>query len=262
VINRAQVQGDEGGEEIVMGSVVYLGRDSFRMETVVEAFDEDGAPREVTGIVTSPYRTRTAIPTNDGAQDAAQIANDLLPQIANDLLPQIANDLLPQIANDLLPQIDEDATEIIARARAGEWRADEAPSLPDALFGSQTDVPILSAPTERIFTRRRRSVSLSRGALVAAGMLLFACGLASGAVARRATSSRTATVVVQAPATTAATPAPREIAEAIPTEPAPTSTVVTPTMIELPEPILVRVHKKAAAHAAPAPARWVDPFAD
>jgi hypothetical protein len=233
VINRAQMPGDEAGEELVTGSVVYLGRDSFRMETVVEAFDADGAPREVTGIVTSPYRTRTEIPANDAAQ----------------------------IANALLPQIDEDATEIIARARAGQWRADEAPSLPDALFGSQTDVPLLSAPTERILAPRRGRVALSRGTLVAAGLLLFACGLGSVAVARRATSLAATVEARQLPAAI-----PTEIVAVVPTEPAPT---ITPLMIDLPEPVLVRVHKKTAAvsshvarHAAPEAARWVDPFAD
>jgi hypothetical protein len=234
VINRAQVQGDEAGEEFVTGSVVYLGRDSFRMETVVETFDDDGAPREVTGIVTSPYRTRTEIPAND----AAQIANALLPL-----------------------SIDEDATEIIARARAGQWRAD-APSLPDPLFGSQTDVPLLSAPTERLLAPRGR-VALSRGTLVAAGLLLFASGLASVAVARRATSL-TATVPAKQPPAAA----PIETVAVVPTETAPT---ITPLMVDLPEPVLVRVHKKTAAvsssrvarHAAPeVVARWVDPFAD
>ena len=240
MINRAQVLGDEAGEAIVMGSVVYMGRDSFRMETVVETFDEtfgedDGAPREVTGIVTSPYRTRTQGPANDAAR------------------------------------IDEDATEIIARARAGQWRADE-PSATDPVYGSQPDMPVLlSAPTERVFPRRRRSVSLSRGALVAAGMLLFACGLASGAVARRATTSRATTMVTQA----RTEPAETEIVAVVPAEPAPptTTTVITPAMIELPEPILVRVHKRTTAVSSNtaagsskvgghAVARWVDPFAD
>ncbi|MDB4983390.1 MAG: hypothetical protein JWM82_4142 [Myxococcales bacterium] len=246
MINRAQAMGDEAGEEIVMGSVVYLGRDSFRMETVVEPLDEtdDGAPREVTGIVTSPYRTRTRGPANDAAGlDDARLDD---------------------------ARLDDDATEIIARARAGQWRADE-PSATDPLFGSQPDMPVLlSAPTGRLFGRRRR-VSLSRGALVSTGMLLFACGLASSAVARRATSFRATTVAVQA----RAMPVTIETVAVLPAEPAPptTTAVITPAMIQLPEPILVRIHKRTTAVssstaggsskvARAAVARWVDPFAD
>ncbi len=236
MINRAQVMGDEAGEEIAMGSVVYLGRGSFRMETVVETLDDDGAPREVTGIVTSPYRPRTEVPANDSTWI-----------------------------------LDEDATKIIARARAGQWRPDDS-SATDPLFGSQPDMPVLlSAPTELIFGRRPRRVSISRGALIAAGMLFFACGLASGTVAWRTTSARVATVTLQPHGKQA----PRATVPALPSEPARSTTtaVVTPTMFDLPEPILVRVHKKTAAVSSSAAAatssaggragaRWVDPFAD
>jgi hypothetical protein len=236
VINRAQA-GDEAGEDIAMGSVVYMGRSSFRMEAVVEDALDDGSPRGVTGIVTSPYRTRGEAR-----------------------------------ADEAFARIDEDATEIVARARARHWRVEEpgAPSLPDPLFGSQTDVPVLTAPTGGALPRRRRRVSLSRGTLAAAGVLLFAFGLASGAVARRATSvsarPTAAAHAIEAPKAT-----PSEVAAVAPVEmhvetPTAASPASAPPVIELPEPILVRVHKKTAAAAkspgSHAAARWVDPFAD
>jgi hypothetical protein len=230
VIIRAEVQGDETGEDTAMDSVVYMGRSSFRMETVVEPFDDDGAPREVTGIVTSPYRARGAA-----------------------------------AANDSWTSVDDDRTEIFARARTGQWRA------PEPLFGSQTNVPLLAAPTGRSLARRRLRVSMSRGALAAAGLLFFAFGLALGAGARRATSG-SSRVAAAAPRPAREKPKPTPTVAIATTGTSSTtetsSTIETP-LIALPEPILVRVHKKTAAvstpragHAAPAAARWVDPFAD
>jgi len=220
---------DEVGEDVAMSSVVYLGRGSFRMEAVVEDADDDGAPREVTGIVTSPYRTR-----GEGRAD------------------------------EVFSRLDEDATEIMARARAGRWRAD-VPSLPDPLFGSQTKVPLLTAPTGHALPRGPRRLSLSRGALAAAGAMMFAGGLGAGAAAWHAAGS---TARPSAPTPPAPVAAPREVA-AKPAQmrAAPTPAAMAPSVIELPEPILVRVHNKPAAVSANAgtrraPAVWVDPFAD
>ncbi|HVZ73561.1 MAG TPA: hypothetical protein VHJ20_14380 [Polyangia bacterium] len=220
------------------GSVVYMGRGSFRMEAVFSdaeafepgdvfhgAYEDDGAPREVTGIVTSPYGAR---PSND-------------------------------VHND----VDEDATALIDRARTGAWRAPE----PDALFGSQDEMPMLAAPSGRTYARRRR-VSLSRGALVASGMLLFACGLASGAVARRATMTHARPAAAVTVAQKAAAPV---VVEAPPSFEAPVARTPDVQVIPVPEPVVIHAHKKTAAVAAeahvepaskPAAARWVDPFAD
>jgi hypothetical protein len=217
----------EGAEVVAetrteISSVFYLGRGSFRMETIVDdqaPVDDDGAPREITGVVTSPYRER------DGE-------------------------------SSVILDVDADAATLIARAVSGAWRAPE----PDALFGSQDGVPRLAAPVGSGWVaakRRRRLVSISRGALVTAGLFAFACGLASGAIARLATRGGKAApaqvaatkVVTPAPAVTPV-PAPSFEAPAKPDEP----------IVAVPAPVLIRVHKKAAAR--PARARWVDPFAN
>jgi hypothetical protein len=243
-LTKPEQTGADGEEESVRGSVVYMGRGSFRMETIFTdpeprvpandgapgAADDDGAPREITGIVTSPYGVRSETPSPS-----------------------------PSI-------VDEDATELIGRARAGTWRTPE----PSPLFGSQDEVPLLAAPTGRIAPPRRRGiVVLSRGTLAAAGILFFACGLASGAVARRAArGTRQAAAAPLALEKKEARPAPLErTGGLLAGNP---SALLEAQVIPVPEPVLIRARKKPAAmpaHVAPraghaTAARWIDPFAD
>jgi hypothetical protein len=231
VTNRVMADGAEVMAETrtEISSVFYLGRGSLRMETIVAdaPANDDGAPREITGVVTSPYRERA---------DESSVILD----------------------------VGADAATLIARAVSGAWRAPE----PDALFASQDGVPRLAPPVGSGWVaakRRGRLVSISRGALLTAGLFAVACGLASGAIARLATRGVPAAHAPVA-ATTIVPPAP-----AVPPEPAvvpaPAPSFEAPDeraepIVAVPTPVVIRAHKKAAARPAPAPARWVDPFAN
>jgi hypothetical protein len=249
-VGEVEEVGEVGMEELAMGSVVYMGRGSFRMEAVFghvgdgasNDLDDDGAPREVTGIVTSPYAA--------GERKIEVHLDDL----------------------DL-----DDATDVISRvSSSSRWR--KRP--PRSLFASPSGegIPLLAAPTGAAIEAPvpRASVDLSRAAVTALGVLLLASGIVFGGAARRLLMPRPgAAPIVSADPDPAPAPAHTFTIEATGPEPI-EAAALAPLIIPLPEPVVIRAHKKAASLAQPteaAPAKtlapaeraaekWVDPFAD
>jgi len=210
-------------DDLPMSSVVYMGRGSFRMEAI--ATDAElGIAQPITGVVTSPLHSKPR---------GASLAS---------------------------------APEIVTRTRTSfEWRTPE----PQALFGSQDNLPLLAAPTGvEPAAPARRFVTLPRAAVVGLAGAVFACGLLAGGAARSITVTGPASVAAAAmehvvspvvsPVVAPATPPTIEVTEMARPTPSPAAMPAAPDeaaapigTIDVPVPVKISAHKKAAAHHEP-----------
>jgi hypothetical protein len=214
-------------EDLPTGSIVYVGRGSFRMEAISVADDlARGVVQPVASVATAPY--------HDGPR----------------------------------PSGESSGVEALDRApSSASWRA------PDLrpLFGSQVDVPLLSAPTGAL-PEREGIVLLSRAAIAAMGALIFACGLLAGAAAWHRPRTSVALTPV-APPPVALPPEPQPATPSTPAAPEPR--LVAPPTVAVPEPVTIVARKRPAARHVPViqkpqelaasakpAARWIDPFAE
>lgn len=221
-------------DSLPTGSVVYVGRDSFRMETVdfSQAQADDGTQgivRAVPAVTTAPYGIDTR---SEGR---------------------------------VIIELDREVDRAVSSA---SWRAPEL----DSLFASQDAAPRLDAPTgEAVLPapRTRATLELSRAALAGVVALVFMGGVATASLVAPTTERTPAPVVSEHQPVVLTTPI-----EINAVEEAPAAEVVTeePTTIQVTEPVKIRLARKPApiVAAAPAPSAaidaspraWVDPFAD
>jgi hypothetical protein len=240
VINQGLGRFTEGGislEDLPMGSVVYVGRGSFRMEAWPAANDSEhaiveAAPQPVVGVVTAPYEVTPPVITyvghpGDSARDA-----------------------------------------LLSCAPA-------EPAMPAALFGSQVDVPLLPPPTGEVTVVHRHGVRISRAALGGWGALLFACGVAISGGLHHLLAPGPAPALAVARVKTSA-PAPTKVVEnELVIEADIHANAMAPKTIALAKPVTIRLSKPAAPRrpalaarsatstsTAKPVARWVDPFAE
>jgi hypothetical protein len=229
-------------EDVPTGSVVYMGRRSFRMEAWSPANDaEQAIVQPITGVITTPYDVTPSVVTYVGHPD------------------------------------DETRGALLSSAPA-------APAMPAALFGSQVDLPLLPPPTGGISVRSPQ-MTISRAALGGWGALIFASGVAISGGLHYLLSGSAAPMLGQTPiVATAPAPAKTEENEFLIEADVPAAAeakakakaeLAEPPKIALPQPVTIRVSKRAAqrrptlavgatqASAATKPtARWVDPFAE
>lgn len=234
-------QGDRRGrsinlESLPTGSVVYVGRDSFRMETVDFSDSELGIVRAAPAVTTAPY----GIDTRDEGR--------------------------------IVIELDREVDRVVSSA---SWRAptldslfgsqDAAPRL-EAPTGEATLPP----------PPRSAALELSRAALAGAIALMFMGGVATASLvvpARSATPVAPAVVIATPVEITAVEEQPAEVAAA-PAPAEEVVAAAEPTTIQVEQPVTIRLTKRAApaphVAAAPAPSvaleapqpKWVDPFAD
>jgi hypothetical protein len=213
-------------ESLPTGSVVYVGRDSFRMETVnLEDDDRLGIVQAMPVVTTAPYGI--------DARDEGRVIIELDRAVSS-----------------------------------ASWRA---PAL-DSLFGSQTEVPRLAAPTGQASLAAPAALSLSRAAIAGMAALVFMGGLATASLTLqpREAAHAAAPAVIATPVAIPAEPEVARVPEATPDVEEPSE----PATIHVDAPVKIRATKKArivaasraasasvSVEAAPA-ARWVDPFAD
>lgn len=224
-------------EDLPTGSIVYVGRGSFRMEAVCgeglflgrDEVDERrrGVVQAVERVVTAPY----------GQSPGERTGVDRLPSSAT-------------------------------------WRAPDLQSLfgsQDAVAG------VLSAPTEFVpLPEPRQTVVASRVALAALGAIVFVCGAVIGTAAtHRAPAGDIAAVVEPQPAAAIA-PEPLAVAmPAAPEVEAAPLTIEVPEPVKISARKRPAARRAIAASTdavarpavdatekAPAKAAWVDPFAD
>jgi hypothetical protein len=262
-------------EELSVGSVVYMGRGSFRMEAIgFETDRERGVAQPIQsstlGLVTAPYEADGRAVRGAGANFQANFQDDKDDNNHNDRID------VSDVTGDLSPSG-------VARTQTvGTW---QAPTV-QPLFGSRDELPMLTAPIA-VFPSQRSPLSLSRGAIAGLGAAVFACGLLAAGAAHSLTVTGPSAAL--AATNEAATPAP-----ATPVVSAPVATVTatheaslpTPVTIQVPAPVKITAHKAPPAHRAMAaattaattttttttakatttttPARkpWVDPFAE
>lgn len=234
-------------DSLPTGSVVYVGRDSFRMETVDFSPVDDGRQGVVRAapiVTTAPYGIDTR---GEGHGESRVII-----------------------------ELDRELDRAVSSA---SWRAPEL----DSLFASQDAAPRLDAPTGEAFLPTppaRATLELSRAALAGVVALMFMGGVATASLVLPATTSAPAPatvvselrpVVITTPIEITAeneAPAPEVAAAAEPAE----VTIAEPATIQVSAPVKIRLAKKPAPTIAEAPApsvalevppqKWVDPFAD
>lgn len=227
-------------ESLPTGSVVYVGRESFRMETVDLGDDGlQGIVQAMPAVTTAPYGI-------DARGEGSVI-------------------------------IDLDAGRDLDRAvSSASWRA---PAL-DSLFGSQDEITMLAAPTGQATLPAPAALELSRAAIAAMMGLVFLGGLATASLVLQPRAAERSPVIAAAPVVVAtpveitakSEPTAEPVAAAEPqpeAEPEP-ATVAEPTTIQVAAPVRIRAERKAPRVVAPpatvavqAPAApWVDPFAD
>jgi hypothetical protein len=237
-------------ESLPTGSVVYVGRDSFRMETVdfSQGQEDDGTRGVVRAaplVTTAPY----GIDTRTEGHGAGRV----------------------------IIELDQDMDRAVSSA---SWRA---PQL-DSLFASQDEAPRLDAPTGQAVLpalEQRATVQVSRAALAGVVGLMFAGGVATASLVRPTGAPAPAPAVSELQPVVIATPieitAEPEQAEEPPAElvaaPEPSeATAVRPAKIQVEAPVKIRLAKRPAPQVAAAPVpsagveapaqKWVDPFAD
>jgi hypothetical protein len=233
-------------ESLPTGSVVYVGRDSFRMETVDFSNDGTGVVRAAPVVTTAPY----GIDTRDEGR--------------------------------IVIELDREVDRAVSSA---SWRAPALDSLFGSQDAApRLDAPTGEAALLLPAPPRRAALELSRAALAGAVALMFMGGLATASLV--VPTRAAAPVALASPPVVIATPieitAQDEPVAEVAAAPAPAEepvAVAEPTTIQVEQPVTIRLARKAApAPAAPATqvaaaptagfaleapqAKWVDPFAD
>jgi hypothetical protein len=279
-------------EELSVGSVVYVGRGSFRMEAIgletEQALGVAQPLQSTLGLVTAPYNSdgSAVSVSNDNDGNRGNYGGD----------PSNYNYNYDYDDDGDHTAIMSSRTPAVSRTRTvGEW---QAPGV-SPLFGSQDNLPLLSAPTS-VVAQARHMLRLSRVSIVALSVAVFVCGLLAAGAARSLTVSGPTSALAATTETPVAAPAVHaenvpvaataEIHETIaPIVAAPVVTALVPVKIEVPATVKITARKTPAAHrtvAAPiakadgAPTKdsakdstkdsaktpahkpWVDPFAD
>lgn len=229
-------------ESMPTGSVVYVGRGSFRMETV--DFGDDGAQGIVQAapiVTTSPYGI-------DAGREERVVVD-----LSQDLDRAVSSASWRAPALDSLFGSQDEVTMLVAPTGPASMPPQEAPA----------------------------GLQMSRAALAGVVALFFTGGLATASLTLqpRVTARGAAPVIVQTPfrvtaeVEPVAAPAAAPEAEPAVAEPAAEGAAET-TTIQVAAPVKIRVQKKAtqvvAAATPPATsagvetagAKWVDPFAD
>jgi hypothetical protein len=261
-------------EELSVGSVVYMGRGSFRMEAIgFETDRERGVAQPIQstlGLVTAPYDADGRAVRGAGASFGAGAPfND------NDgtNVSGVSN-----VLGDLSPSG-------VARTRTvGAWQA----PIVQPLFGSQDELTMLTAPIA-VFSSRRSPLSLSRAAIAGLGAAVFACGLLAAGAARSLTVTGPSAALAATNEVVAPAPAkPVVIAPVAVVSATHESSPPAPAAVQVPAPpVKITAHKAPHAHrataatptttttttttmttttaattAAPTHKPWVDPFAE
>jgi hypothetical protein len=184
----------------------------------------------------------------------------------------------PEPALGVVQPIMGAVTAPLHRTPVGE-RDDQDRNAPDlrSLFSSQTNVPLLAAPTGAT-NLHPPLVALSPALLATLGGLVLLCGIVVGTAARHL-------LAPPAPLGLVATPAP--LAASLPAAPASiapfAATVPNPPLVDAPAPVTIRMRPKAIARHAKEPTKgspakvwpakvwpakvwpakvWIDPWAD
>lgn len=230
-------------DSLPTGSVVYVGRKSFRMETVDFSDIDDGTQGVVRAapiVTTAPYGIDT------------------------------------RAEGRVIIELDHEVDRAVSSA---SWRAPEL----DSLFASQDAAPLLAAPTgEAVLPEpppARATLELSRAALAGIVGLMFMGGVATASLVAPTRAPAPAPVVSELQPVVIATPIEITAEPANVEGEAPTAEVAAaaePATIQVAAPVTIRLAKRTMAQpaphvaAAPAPSvaleapaqKWVDPFAD
>jgi hypothetical protein len=217
-------------ESLPTGSVVYVGRDSFRMETVDFSDDAQGIVREMPAVTTAPY----GIDVREGR---------------------------------VVIELDRELDRAVSSA---SWRAPALDSLFGSQVDvprlaaptGEAMVPTVAAPTRAV-------VELSRAALAGVVALVFLGGVATASLTLPTRTAPVAAaaqpVVIETPVEIAPEAEPVAAEPEVAAAPIPTIQVEAPVKIRATRkphaPIRAASPQESLAVEAPA-AKWVDPFAD